>query len=257
MRTEVLEDGVKGLEQLAPVQRLLPAWDGARDRARHRARDGAGPRACCTTRAPQPRHEPGDLRMGRDEVLRAVGVCRMQPAEQLGEGEVGEAAARLPEAVPGEDPDPGRAGLCHQLREHPGLADPRVPRDDDQPARGSLGGRVEPGEAPEAVEVRASPEEGALGCSIEGHVSDYRGDDRHAGPVTGRRQVCCSGAARDGTAPGTSDVGGAAGPGPGEGDDGSPAPCGRRPRRRRRVGCRKGTRWLLREGLLTWSTLVR
>ncbi len=133
VRPEVLEDGVKGLEQLAPVQRLLPGRDGARDRAR----DGAGPRACCTTRAPQPRHEPGDLRMGRDEVLRAVGVCRVQPAEQLGEGEVGEAAARLPEAVPGEDPDPSRAGLCHQLREHPGLADPRVPETTTSPPTGA------------------------------------------------------------------------------------------------------------------------
>ena len=55
-----------------------------------------------------------------------LGPVAREPAEQLGEGEIGQRAVAEVQAVPDQRLPAGRPGAGHELAQQPGLADPRV-----------------------------------------------------------------------------------------------------------------------------------
>ena len=64
-----------------------------------------------------------------------VGLVVREPADDLGEGEVGQGAVGEVEAVPGDDLPAQRAGLVAQLGEHAGLADSGVAGEQERSGR--------------------------------------------------------------------------------------------------------------------------
>jgi hypothetical protein len=105
---ELVQRRVDRLEQLGPLDPLVPVGTGQQPAARLQ---------------PDQRGVLGDQPLGKG---RGVGG---EPAQQLAERQVGQGAVAEVQAVADQAAPAGRGRTVHQLREHPGLADPGIARD--------------------------------------------------------------------------------------------------------------------------------
>ena len=151
-----LEQGVDGLEEVGAVERGGPV--GAAVRAAHApgGRAGAGRAAgCCAATCSTD-----------------VGQVGGEPAEDLGEREVGQRAVAEVEAVAGEDLPALGEGEVAQLGEEPGLADAGVAgeQDDADAAPAYRSGRTDAEQRSDLRQLGVSPDQGPAGvCCHAAH----------------------------------------------------------------------------------------
>ena len=105
------EQGVDRLGHLAGVGR--PAGTGAIRRTGRRATRSRAPRRAAAGQ------QVAQARVRREHAVDDLGVGRVEGADELDEGEVGEGAAGLPDAVADGRRPAGRGGVGEQLGEQP------------------------------------------------------------------------------------------------------------------------------------------
>jgi hypothetical protein len=112
-----LEQGVDGAEQVGAVEGVALALAVAVVGREH----------------PAARLEPGEGGVDRRDRADDVGQVGGEAAERLGERQVGQGAVAEVQAVAGDDLPPLGVGEVAELQQQPGLADPRVARQQDDP----------------------------------------------------------------------------------------------------------------------------
>ena len=160
-----LEEGVHGVEEVAALEGLVVGTAlGVPD--------------------PPTRLQPAQGGVGVEHLLDEVGVGEREAAEDLGEGQVGEAVVGQVEAVTGGDLPAVVDDEVTQLGQQPGLADARVAAE-QHGARGALG-RTDAELGAQGIQLGITADQ--VGTSQSGHGRHHVACHRHRRPeFPGRR----------------------------------------------------------------------